>query len=173
MSSKIVLPIVLVILVLLAVVGIYASLSNLNPLKESKTISSLVSPKQTSPQDVNKLVVPAVLNPYTSESSRAIPIESPAKVIETKAPTQKTLPSKVKTFSVEDLAANKTESSCYVSISNKVYDVTAYIDQHPGGMREILRGCGQKLDGMKHAGGAFTSDKIQSILAEYIIGELK
>jgi cytochrome b involved in lipid metabolism len=180
MSFKIILPVVLVILVLLVGVGVYASFASLNPLKENKATSSLVQNPMVSKI---KSVVPAQQNPYvapvsSTKSVEMVKPESQAPAIETKvtAPVVNTDPSPIpsaKILTAADLSSHKSESSCYVSVSNKVYDVTAYLDQHPGGMREILRGCGQNLDGMKHAGGAFTSDKIQSILAEYEIGELK
>jgi cytochrome b involved in lipid metabolism len=183
MSSKIILPVVLAILVLLVGVGVYASFTSLNPLKENKSLSSAVQN-----QAANK-VKPEALNqpnPYVASSSIVAPTKSAEMVksdpqtppVETKvtAPVVNTNPapiSKAKVFTASDLAANNSESSCYVSVSKKVYDVTAYIKDHPGGEKNILRGCGLVLDGMKHAGGAFTSDKIQSILAEYDIGELK
>lgn len=172
MSSKIILPIVLVILILLVGVGVYASFANLNPLKEKTSTStssisiSLINSKR-----------PVLLQISTAKSSITKPLESD---ISTKVPEliQNPLTSTVnatsntKTFSVTELATHSSETDCYVSVLNKVYNVTAYISQHPGG-NDILKGCGKVLDNVRHPGGSFTGPQIQAILKDYYLGELK
>ena len=38
-----------------------------------------------------------------------------------------------KAYTVADLKANTTEQSCYLLVHGKVYDVTDFLDEHPGG----------------------------------------
>jgi len=59
------------------------------------------------------------------------------------------------TYTMDQIAAANTEDNCLTVIDNKVYDLTAWIDQHPWWDRNILRICG--IDGTsafqgKHGG---------------------
>ncbi|KAG0709001.1 FMN-dependent dehydrogenase-domain-containing protein [Suillus ampliporus] len=47
------------------------------------------------------------------------------------------------TFTLEQVAEHKTTGSCWVIILNKVYDVTDFLFDHPGGANVILRYAGQ------------------------------
>lgn len=76
-----------------------------------------------------------------------------------------------KTFTTADVATHKDATSCYSSINNSVYDLTMWINAHPGGKQAILSICG--IDGTekfmkKHKGGA----KFMAILARFKIGTL-
>ena len=56
----------------------------------------------------------------------------------------------------EEVKIHNTKKSCWVIVSGKVYDITSFIDSHPGGAAAILRWAGK--DGTKeyeifHAGG--------------------
>jgi cytochrome b involved in lipid metabolism len=44
-----------------------------------------------------------------------------------------------------DVAKHNSSSSCWTAINGKVYDVTDWINQHPGGQQAILSICG--IDG--------------------------
>ena len=60
-----------------------------------------------------------------------------------------------KTYTMEEVSTHKDASSCLTVIRGDVYDVTAFIDKHPGGDKNILKLCG--LDGTeaferKHGG---------------------
>ena len=46
------------------------------------------------------------------------------------------------TLSMDELAKHNSSSSCWLLISGKIYDVTTFLTQHPGGAREILKNCG-------------------------------
>lgn len=48
-----------------------------------------------------------------------------------------------KTFTMADVAAHNSQSSCYTTINGSVYDVTSWINQHPGGAEAILSLCGK------------------------------
>ncbi len=49
---------------------------------------------------------------------------------------------KVATFSREEVAKHNSPESCWLIIDGKVYDVTAFVPEHPGG-EEILEYCGR------------------------------
>ncbi|MCF7843374.1 cytochrome b5 domain-containing protein [Candidatus Gracilibacteria bacterium] len=75
------------------------------------------------------------------------------------------------TYSMVDVATHKDATSCYSIISDSVYDLTMWVNLHPGGKDKILSICG--IDGTerfmkKHKGG----EKFMDILTRYKIGEL-
>jgi cytochrome b involved in lipid metabolism len=51
----------------------------------------------------------------------------------------------VKTFTVAEVSVHNTPADCYTSVNGKVYDLTAWINKHPGGDKAILKLCG--IDG--------------------------
>nr|CAG8520140.1 15454_t:CDS:2 [Entrophospora candida] len=71
-------------------------------------------------------------------------------------------------FTLEELAKHKTKDSLYVSIGGKVYDVTNFIDEHPGGEEVLLD------EGGKDATEAFEdvghSDEARELLKGFEIG---
>ncbi|MBP7671095.1 cytochrome b5 domain-containing protein [Candidatus Gracilibacteria bacterium] len=75
------------------------------------------------------------------------------------------------TFTMEEIAKHADKESCYSAIDGKVYDLTAWMDKHPGGAGNILKICGK--DGTeafsgKHEGSA----QAKATLPNYLIGEL-
>ncbi len=75
------------------------------------------------------------------------------------------------TYTLAQVATHNDATSCYSVISGKVYDLTAWINLHPGGKQAILSICG--IDGTapfmaQHHGAA----RQMSILARYYIGNL-
>jgi cytochrome b involved in lipid metabolism len=49
------------------------------------------------------------------------------------------------TFTWEEVARHNTPESAFVAIEGKVYDVTAFVDKHPGGRDQLLRGSGRDV----------------------------
>ncbi|HEY5383219.1 MAG TPA: cytochrome b5-like heme/steroid binding domain-containing protein [Candidatus Paceibacterota bacterium] len=45
-------------------------------------------------------------------------------------------------FTLSQVAAHGNASSCWSAINGSVYDLTAWINQHPGGPEQILSICG-------------------------------
>ncbi|KAI8995498.1 FMN-dependent dehydrogenase-domain-containing protein [Trametes punicea] len=48
-----------------------------------------------------------------------------------------------RTFSLDEVAKHNSPSSCWVIIKNKVYDVTEFLPDHPGGAKIILKYAGK------------------------------
>jgi cytochrome b involved in lipid metabolism len=75
-------------------------------------------------------------------------------------------------FTMADMASHNNEKSCYTTIRGNVYDLTSFINKHPGGSANILKICGK--DGTsafenKHGG----RPKPEQELAGLQIGVLK
>jgi cytochrome b involved in lipid metabolism len=77
-----------------------------------------------------------------------------------------------KTYTMEEVAKHNSKESCWSVIRGKVYDLTNWIDKHPGGADKILKICGK--DGtdlfVKQHGG---KEKPEKILGGLEIGTLK
>ena len=51
------------------------------------------------------------------------------------------VPEQAKTFTMNEVAQHDSKEDCWAIISGDVYDLTKFINRHPGG-DEILRACG-------------------------------
>ncbi|KAL7419817.1 hypothetical protein Q5752_005733 [Cryptotrichosporon argae] len=75
------------------------------------------------------------------------------------------------TFTLADLEANKTREKCYMLVHDKVYDVTGFLDEHPGGDEVIIE------EGGRDATEAFEdighSDEARKMLDKMYIGDFK
>lgn len=78
-------------------------------------------------------------------------------------------------YTMEEVAKHNTKDDCWMVIHGDVYDVTAFIDSHPGGLA-ILQGCGKDatelFETRPMGSGTPHSDKAREILEKYEIGEL-
>lgn len=87
----------------------------------------------------------------------------------------------VKLFTLDEVARHNSINDCWTVISNDVYDLTQYINRHPGG-DEILRACGQDAttlftkrqmkDGQSVGSGGPHSQSANEQLAKLKIGVL-
>ena len=50
---------------------------------------------------------------------------------------------KVPTFSLIDVAKHNTPTDLWIIINNKVYDITAFIEKHPGGNEVLIERAGK------------------------------
>jgi cytochrome b involved in lipid metabolism len=77
-----------------------------------------------------------------------------------------------KTYTMEEVAKHNSKESCWTVIRGEVYDLTNWIDKHPGGADKILKICGK--DGtdlfVRQHGG---KEKPEKILEGFEIGVLK
>jgi 4-hydroxysphinganine ceramide fatty acyl 2-hydroxylase len=81
--------------------------------------------------------------------------------------SSRTLP----TITLADVESHNTSKSCYVTIGTKVYDVTDFLDDHPGGADLILEHGGKDVaemmgDEVSH----FHTEAAYEILDEHLIG---
>jgi cytochrome b involved in lipid metabolism len=77
-----------------------------------------------------------------------------------------------KIYTMEEISKHNSKESCWTVIRGDVYDLTNWIDKHPGGADKILKLCGK--DGtdlfVKQHGG---KEKPEKILEGFEIGALK
>ncbi|KAF8434523.1 hypothetical protein L210DRAFT_3763029 [Boletus edulis BED1] len=80
---------------------------------------------------------------------------------------------RVRIFALEDLDAHKSPQSCWVSFKGKVYDVSAFVSDHPGGEDLILNNAGTEVENiMKDKDSHDHSESAYEMLEEYVIGRL-
>lgn len=48
-----------------------------------------------------------------------------------------------KSFSLEEVKAHNKEGDCYIVVDNGVYDMSSFLDDHPGGKKILLRNGGK------------------------------
>jgi cytochrome b involved in lipid metabolism len=77
-------------------------------------------------------------------------------------------------YSAAEVAKHDGGDSCWLIIDDKVYDVSDYLYQHPGGAGVIFPYCGDDgSDGMHTKGyGSEHSEAAWRELKQYLIGEL-
>ncbi|RSL95458.1 hypothetical protein CEP52_012059 [Fusarium oligoseptatum] len=80
------------------------------------------------------------------------------------------------TFTRAEVEAHNSKTSCYVSIGNKVYDVTDFADDHPGGADLVLDYAGRDIedilkdpDSHEHSEAAY--DVLDDSLVGFLISE--
>ena len=77
-------------------------------------------------------------------------------------------------FSAAEIATHASTTSCWLLISNRVYDVTTYLSRHPGGIRTITPWCGKEASQAfaTEAGRGEHSPVAYDLLQAYCIGVL-
>ena len=134
---------------------------------------------------LSRYTAPAEAGPYsfvvTSRAKAAVTVavgdkEIPGEVIRGAAPTPTAAPTPSATatpagYTMEQVKANNSSSKCWSAINGKVYDLTTWINSHPGGPGAITSLCGtdgtSSFNGM-HGG----SGQPASRLAGYLLGPL-
>jgi len=81
-----------------------------------------------------------------------------------------------KLITKEEAAKHDTVQDCWLIIDGKVYDVTSYVDSHPG-QESILEGCGmdstELYETRPMGSGTPHSSNARKQLEEYFIGEIE
>jgi len=80
-------------------------------------------------------------------------------------------PKVMKSFTAAEVAKHKTADDCWVVLENKVYNVTDFLDDHPGGKGAILLYGGK--DATKEFLMLHKPEIITKYGGKYLIGELK
>ncbi|KAJ6949069.1 cytochrome b5 [Populus alba x Populus x berolinensis] len=75
-----------------------------------------------------------------------------------------------KVFTFEDVTVHNKPKDCWLIINGKVYDVTKFMEDHPGGDEVLLSSTGQDAtDDFEDVGH---SDSAREMMAEYCIGDI-
>ncbi|MDA3803014.1 MAG: cytochrome b5-like heme/steroid binding domain-containing protein [Patescibacteria group bacterium] len=76
----------------------------------------------------------------------------------------------VLTYSLTQVSEHNTEVDCWQVINGKVYNISKYIPNHPGGLNSVLKGCGKdatKMFDLQH------KPKTKEMLKNYYLGNLE
>jgi cytochrome b involved in lipid metabolism len=74
-----------------------------------------------------------------------------------------------RTISLAEASQHRSEKDCWLIIHGKVYDVTAFLDEHPGGYDIVVAASGK--DGTEDFEEIGHSSTAKEMLADYYIGE--
>ncbi|KAM0900240.1 hypothetical protein ACQ4PT_020755 [Festuca glaucescens] len=75
-----------------------------------------------------------------------------------------------RSYSKKDVSTHSTRMDCWIIIKDKVYDVTPYVEEHPGG-DAILNNAG--ADSTEGFFGPQHGTRVFDIIDDFCIGELK
>lgn len=80
---------------------------------------------------------------------------------------------RVRIYTIEDVAKHNSPHSCWVTRAGKVYDMTSFLEDHPGGDDLILKYAGKDVeDIMKDVIEHEHSDAAYDILEDHVIGKI-
>lgn len=98
----------------------------------------------------------------------------PSKVSTTEPNKQIIVNSQGELLTLESVATHNTPTDCWIIISGKVYSVSSYLSQHPGGAFRITPYCGQDAtQAFATQGGQGThSSGAQADLAQLLLGSV-
>ena len=80
-----------------------------------------------------------------SDDDRESPVVQTQTQTKTQTGASKTGAQTAGSYTMAQVAAHNSASSCYTAINGSVYDLTSFVSQHPGGASRILSLCG--IDG--------------------------
>lgn len=76
-----------------------------------------------------------------------------------------------KTFTAAEITEHNKRDNVWVVVHEKVYDVTRFLDEHPGGEEVILENAG--IDATESFEDIGHSEDARDLLKEYYIGDLE
>jgi 4-hydroxysphinganine ceramide fatty acyl 2-hydroxylase len=80
---------------------------------------------------------------------------------------------RLRIFTADDLTAHNKKGDCWIVRNGKVYDVSAFVDDHPGGDDLILQYAGKDIgEAMDDPEEHIHSVSAYDMLDEYMIGKL-
>lgn len=82
------------------------------------------------------------------------------------------MPSKTRPVILQrDISESNTSAKCHVTMGDKAYDITVFLDSHPGGKDLILEYRGKDItDILQNKGSHAHSEAAYDILEDYLIG---
>jgi len=75
-----------------------------------------------------------------------------------------------KMFRLSEVKEHNNVKSCWIIIHNKVYDITKFLEEHPGGEEVLLESAGQ--DASESFEDVGHSSDARDMLKDYLVGEL-
>lgn len=83
---------------------------------------------------------------------------------------QSTMGEERKVFTLADVSKHNSAKDCWLVIHNKVYDVTKFLEDHPGGDEVLISSTGKDasndFDDIGHSTSAYT------MMEEYYVGDI-
>jgi len=122
-------------------------------------------------------VAPVAKNPVTvvATSTEIKPVIKPlpkpaivpTPVMITPTPTPVPIPtpeiiSTEKAYTLADVSVHNNQSSCWMVMEGKVYDITKFLSSHPAGLSKIMKGCGIDATNMFNNVGAHSISMLSS-----------
>lgn len=74
------------------------------------------------------------------------------------------------TFTHEEVATHNSTNDCWIIVGNKVYDITPFLDDHPGGKKILLKVGG--MDASKEFQKFHSESVLTTVASKYCIGEV-
>ncbi len=75
------------------------------------------------------------------------------------------------TYTLADVEKHNSDTDCWMAVDGSVYDVSNFVDQHPGGER-ILMGCGKDASSIFASIPKHEGPRAQDLLPKFKIGTL-
>ncbi|KAJ4760107.1 Cytochrome b5 [Rhynchospora pubera] len=80
------------------------------------------------------------------------------------------MPTITKLYTMKEVAEHNSDDDCWIVVDGKVYDVTSYLDDHPGGADVLISATGK--DATEEFEDAGHSKDARNQMKDYCIGEL-
>jgi len=74
-------------------------------------------------------------------------------------------------YALKDVSGHKDKNSTWIVIHDKVYDVTQFLEEHPGGEEVLLEQAGK--DATEHFEDVGHSTDARTMMNDYLIGEVR
>lgn len=75
-------------------------------------------------------------------------------------------------YTLTSISGHNSATSCYSAINGQVYDLTDWVDRHPGGRMAILMICGKDGSALFNSQHG-SSHRVANLLAQFQIGTLE
>eukprot|EP01126_Amoeba_proteus_P005647 TRINITY_DN1191_c0_g1_i2.p1 TRINITY_DN1191_c0_g1~~TRINITY_DN1191_c0_g1_i2.p1 ORF type:complete len:227 (+),score=40.82 TRINITY_DN1191_c0_g1_i2:374-1054(+) len=79
----------------------------------------------------------------------------------------------LKEYTISEINAHNKDDDCWLIIGTKVYDVTKFVNDHPGGVDSIVGQSGPNRDATAGFKGDQHPDTVEDQVRQYLCGKLK
>lgn len=76
-------------------------------------------------------------------------------------------------LSKEIIDSHNNQNDCWLIIENKVLDVTAFINKHPGGKEAIINNCGKDATELFNSTSNHAKQSVKALIERFTIGYTK